>query len=182
VLHAHQYTPFAYAALAKLLRPKLHLVFTEHGRLADAPPSPRRRIANAFFGRIPGRFFAVSDELRRFLESEGFPAGRFEVLPNGIDLGAVPSPAARARARETLTAREDELLVGTAARLDPVKGLDVRLRRSPSMRTRQPLARPRNGLGTDRRRAALSDRSRSGRLCRASVGHRADVRDLLAGF
>src|SRR5262245_47585746 len=33
VLHAHQYTPFFYSALARLLvRRRLYLVFTEHGR------------------------------------------------------------------------------------------------------------------------------------------------------
>lgn len=183
VLHAHQYTPFAYAALAKLLRPKLRLVFTEHGRLADAPPSQRRRFANAFLGRVPGRFFAVSDELRRFLEAEGFPAGRFEVLPNGIDLGAVPSAAARSQARETLGIREDALLVGTAARLDPVKGLDVLLAAFALVRAQHATARlVILGEGPERaaleRAIAVRDLSSAVRL----TGHRADVRDLLPGF
>ena len=183
VLHAHQYTPFAYASLAKLLRPKLRLVFTEHGRLADAPPSPRRRIANAFFGRVPGRFFAVSDELRRFLEREGFPAGRLEVLPNGIDLGPVPSPAARARAREALTVREDELLVGTAARLDPVKGLDVLIAAFALVRARSPQVRL-VVLGEGPERAALERQIEERGLSEEVrlAGHRADVRELLPAF
>jgi len=30
VLHCHQYSPFVYAALARVWRPGLRLVFTEH--------------------------------------------------------------------------------------------------------------------------------------------------------
>jgi glycosyltransferase involved in cell wall biosynthesis len=183
VLHCHQYTPFVYGALAKLLRPSMRLVFTEHGRLADAPPSPRRRWANAFLGRIPGRFFAVSDELRRFLEVEGFPPGRLEVLPNGIDLGPVPSAATRARAREALGAGADELLVGSAARLDPVKGLGTLIAAFARVKEEHPSARL-VILGEGPERAALEreivaqDLEDAVRL----AGHRPDVRDLLPAF
>ena len=47
VIHCHHYSPFVYSALARLWRPNLRIVFTEHGRLSDAPP-PR---ANQ---RLPG--------------------------------------------------------------------------------------------------------------------------------
>ncbi|MGH9176109.1 MAG: glycosyltransferase, partial [Vicinamibacterales bacterium] len=39
VLHCHQYTPFVYGALATLPRRAVRVVFTEHGRLSDAPPT-----------------------------------------------------------------------------------------------------------------------------------------------
>src|SRR5688572_20541271 len=42
VLHCHQYSPFVYGSFARLLHPRLKLVFTEHGRLADAHISWRR--------------------------------------------------------------------------------------------------------------------------------------------
>ena len=47
--------------------PGARLLFTEHGRLADAPPSGKRRAANRLFARLPDRVFTVSDDLRKHL-------------------------------------------------------------------------------------------------------------------
>ena len=90
-IHCHQYTPFVYGQLAALVRRRLRVVFTEHGRLSDAPPSPKRRLANALFARLGGRFYAVSRDLRRHLLAEGFPAARVGVVYNGIQPGPVPA-------------------------------------------------------------------------------------------
>ena len=47
VLHAHQYTPFFYAALAKpFVRPTPRLILTEHGRHYPDIVSPPRRAVN----------------------------------------------------------------------------------------------------------------------------------------
>src|SRR5262245_35405343 len=43
IIHCHHYSPFVYGSLASLWRPNLRVVFTEHGRLSDAPPSTKRR-------------------------------------------------------------------------------------------------------------------------------------------
>lgn len=129
VMHCHQYTPFVYGALAStfLLAPRV--VFTEHGRLSDAPPSAKRRLANQFFGRLRRvRMFAVSEDLKRHMVAEGLPGDRIEVVLNGIDPGPEPTAAQRAWARAQLGAREDEIVIGTAARLDPVKDLRTLVR------------------------------------------------------
>src|SRR5437762_4660051 len=63
VAHCHHYSPFVYGQLATMLRPGLRLVFTEHGRLSNAPPSRRRRLANQVLARLPGRLFAVCEDL-----------------------------------------------------------------------------------------------------------------------
>ena len=44
VVHCHQYSPFVYGRLAALTLRHVPVVFTEHGRLSDAPPSLRRRM------------------------------------------------------------------------------------------------------------------------------------------
>lgn len=180
VLHCHQYTPFVYGVLAKCTNPGLRIVFTEHGRLADSPPSPRRRVANAFFGRAAGHFFAVSDELRRFLEREGFPAGRLRVLPNGIDIGPRPAPGSREDARRRLGIGTEAPLVGTAARLDPVKGLETLVAAFDRLRGARPDARL-LVLGDGPERSALeADIARRGLGAAVTLaGHRGDVRDLL---
>ena len=90
VIHCHHYSPFVYGLIATLVSPGLRMVFTEHGRLSDGPPSPKRRLVNPLLGRLPGEHFAVSNALKDSMAAEGFPASRITVIPNGIDPG--PSP------------------------------------------------------------------------------------------
>ena len=115
VIHCHQYSPYVYGCLAKLLRPGLRLVFTEHGRLSQAPPSPKRARVNPWLARIPGARFAVCEELRSFLIAEGFPPARIGVVYNGIDVGPPPTPSDRAEARAALAA------------LRPLSDIDLKL-------------------------------------------------------
>lgn len=125
VLHCHHYTPFVYGALAARLCPGLRVVYTEHGRVADAPPSRKRRLANVVLSRLSGQFFAVSQELREHMLREGFPGGRVQVIYNGIDVGPLPTAGERAAARRILGVPEGALVIGTVARLDPVKDLST---------------------------------------------------------
>ena len=64
VIHSHHYSPFVYGLIATLVHPDLRLVFTEHGRLSDGPPSPKRKIVNPVLGRLRGEHFAVSQALK----------------------------------------------------------------------------------------------------------------------
>lgn len=123
VLHCHQYSPFVYGALSRVFSPRLRVLFTEHGRLSDAPPSMKRRRANQLLSRLPARSFTVSRELREHLLAEGFPPGKVGVVYNGIDVGPRPPAPARVEMRRTLGLTEDRFVVATVARLDPVKDL-----------------------------------------------------------
>jgi L-malate glycosyltransferase len=123
VIHCHQYSPFVYGCLATLRYRGARLVFTEHGRLGDAPPSAKRHLANQILRRMPDRVFAVSEDLKRHLVSEGFRADAVDVIYNGIDIGAPPDPVERARARAALGLNEHAFVIVTVARLDPVKDL-----------------------------------------------------------
>ena len=126
VLHCHQYSPFVYGALARLHGPRLRLVFTEHGRLSDTPPSMKRRLVNPMLARAAHRIFSVSYDLRRHMIAEGLPASRIEVIPNGIDPES-PSSAARDELRGVLGAGAATVVLMTVARLDPVKDLPTLL-------------------------------------------------------
>ncbi len=90
VIHAHQYTPFVYACFSRPWLQRVPVVFTEHGRLSDAPASAKRRLANRVLRRVPARVFAVSEDLKRFMVTEGFRAENVDVLHNGIDVGPLP--------------------------------------------------------------------------------------------
>jgi glycosyltransferase involved in cell wall biosynthesis len=123
VVHCHHYSPFVYGAIAALLRPGLKIVYTEHGRLSDAPPSLKRRVVNPVLGRLPHAAFAVSHALRGSMIAEGFPAGRLTVIHNGVELAPSFPPLSRRDARALLGLPDHAFVVGTVARLDPVKDL-----------------------------------------------------------
>jgi glycosyltransferase involved in cell wall biosynthesis len=125
VLHCHHYSPFVYGAIAKLWVPGVRIVFTEHGRLSDAGPSPKRRLANRILSWIPDAVFAVSRELRDHLVDEGFAARTAGVIYNGIEPGAGAALEARATVRARLGVASETVVVGTIARLDPVKDLQT---------------------------------------------------------
>jgi L-malate glycosyltransferase len=126
VLHCHHYTPFVYGALAAWRSPRPALLFTEHGRLNDAPPSLKRRTVNRFLSRIPRRVYAVSRDLAGHVSAEGFAT--VDVVHNGIDPGPEPTPASRANARQALGLAADAFVVSTVARIDPVKDLGTLVR------------------------------------------------------
>jgi glycosyltransferase involved in cell wall biosynthesis len=182
ILHCHHYSPFVYGALAALWRP-LRVIFTEHGRLADAPPSRKRRIANRVWARIPSAVFSVSDDLRSHMIAEGFSKNRVAVIRNGIDPLIVPTEDARRKARASLGLDDDQCALGAVGRLDPVKSLDTLLAAVSVLGGRLPRLRVfAIGEGTERSRLerlaaerGLEDRVRF-------MGHREDVRQLLPGL
>ena len=99
VLHAHHYSPFVYSCVARLFHPSGRVVFTEHGRLSDAGPSPKRRIANRLLAPWAHAVCAVSDDVRQHIVAEGFSASKVAVIYNGIDIGPPPDASARVRVR-----------------------------------------------------------------------------------
>jgi glycosyltransferase involved in cell wall biosynthesis len=123
VLHCHQYSPFVYGVLAGFLRPRLRLIYTEHGRRSEHDLSTKRRLVNAVFSRRPSHCVAVSAELREYMIAEGVPGRKLSVIRNGIDPGPASSPVRRAEAREQLGLAPGAYVVGTVAGLRPVKDL-----------------------------------------------------------
>ncbi|HMF97776.1 MAG TPA: glycosyltransferase [Vicinamibacterales bacterium] len=121
LLHCHQYSPFVYGWIASHLNRRLKVVYTEHGRLSDAPPSWKRRLVNPLLSRFNGEIVAVSHELRDYMLASRFAADRVGVIHNGIEPGAAPSFADRLRARRSLGIDDSAFVVMAVARLDPVK-------------------------------------------------------------
>lgn len=180
VLHCHQYSPFVYGSLARMWRPGLRVVFTEHGRLSDAPPSPKRRVANRFLSRAPRRVFTVSAELKQHLVAEGFSDDRVGVIYNGVDVGPMPSPELRRAWRRELNIPDGTVAIGTIARLDTVKDFGTMIRSVAGAAQRAPVQLLIIGDGAERQ--ALE---REAQACGAPglirfLGHRDDARQLLA--
>jgi glycosyltransferase involved in cell wall biosynthesis len=179
VVHCHQYTPFVYGAIGAALR-RCPIVFTEHGRLADAPPSPKRRRANAVLRHVPARVAAVSRDLRDHLVGEGFRREQVQVVYNGVVPGPAPSPAERAAVRRELGWSDEDFVAMSIGRLDPVKdfrtmiaAVQLASRDVPALR----LAIV--GDGPDRDSIEHAGRPLGNRL--TLLGHRNDARRFLAG-
>jgi glycosyltransferase involved in cell wall biosynthesis len=131
VVHAHQYTPFFYAALARLrcwLRPKL--IFTEHGRHFPDVVSPmRRRVNRIFLSRLANAINACSAfSARALAETDGFRHRPIEVIENGIELARYAPVTDRAALRTTLELDPDRRYLLCVARFHPVKDHDLLLR------------------------------------------------------
>jgi glycosyltransferase involved in cell wall biosynthesis len=181
VIHCHQYSPFIYSCLARVWQPSLKILFTEHGRLSDAPPSTKRKVANRVFARLPHRVFAVSANLKQHIVAEGFPAPRVGVVYNGIEIGPPPDAGYRRRVRTSLGIPDETFAIATVARLDPVKDLDVLLRAVASLARRIPAILLIAGDGSERRHLEDLAASLEAQHCIRFLGHRDDVRDVLAG-
>lgn len=183
VVHCHHYSPFVYGLLATVLHPRVRLVFTEHGRLANTGTSRKRQIVNPMLAWWPARLCAVSADLRRHMISEGFPGRRLEVVYNGIAAGERPRPAQRQAAREALGLAPGALVVGSVGRLDPVKNLPALLRAHARLLAEHPEARlVIVGDGPDRE--ALHAEALALNIAGAVVftGYRADVRTVMPAF
>ena len=169
--------------MARLWHPGLRVIFTEHGRLSDAPPSAKRRMANRMLRQLPRRVFAVSDDLRHHLVAEGFSAQQVEIIYNGIELSAAPTAEARAEIRRSLAVSQDTFVIGTIARLDPVKDLDTLISATVALgrSTSKPVALVVTGDGPERSRLEeMAARLGAGSMIRF-LGHREDARSVLAG-
>lgn len=181
VMHCHHYSPFVYGTLARLRLPRVRIVFTEHGRLSDAPPSRKRRLANRFLMMGSPAVYAVSHDLRRHLVAEGYPE-RTGVIWNGIEPGVAPDEDARRHARRLMGLADGVKVVGTVARLDPVKDLGTLLQAVAIVR--REVACRLVVVGDGPAREALKLRARALHIEDAVdwLGQRDDVRELLPGF
>lgn len=130
VVHAHQYGPLLYSALARVPGMSTPILFTEHGR--DFPDYRRwKRVGANRLLLTPGdRFIAVGDSVRKALiDFEGLPEPRVDVIYNGCDLSDYdPSRSLRSLVRSELGLEEGEFVVIQIARLNRLKDIPTGLR------------------------------------------------------
>lgn len=131
VLHAHQYTPFFYAALARVLSGNgCRLIFTEHGRhFPDVVSARRRWINQRFLSHLADQVNAVSMFSAQSLrDNDGFCGSSIEVIENGIDLDRYEQATDRDEIRRNLGLSNVRRYVVNIARLHPVKDQATLLR------------------------------------------------------
>jgi glycosyltransferase involved in cell wall biosynthesis len=97
IIHAHQYSPWVYAALARLHGAwRAKVLYTEHGRTYPDFRKSKRVIANRLaLLPLTHRITVVSDFIGGALQRhEAIPGRRIELIYNGID----PAPCLMGRA------------------------------------------------------------------------------------
>ena len=131
VLHAHQYTPFFYAALAKpLCRPTPKLILTEHGRhFPDVVSTKRAAINRLVLDRLADEVNAcIGFSARALTVKDGFRGNRIRVIQNGIDVDQYGPAENQADHKKRLGFDPDRRYVVHVARHHPVKDQPTLLR------------------------------------------------------
>jgi len=104
-------------ALAALGRP-YPMVRTRH----ISAPVPRNPLSRWLYTRATARIVTAGESLRKeLIERNGFPAGRIESVPTGVDAGRF-RPGDRLAARNALHLPRDRTLIGIVATLRSWKG------------------------------------------------------------
>jgi glycosyltransferase involved in cell wall biosynthesis len=123
LVHAHQYTPFFYALIGRLLSRQVPVLFTEHGRHFPDYPRRKRMVANRLLLGRRDRVVGVGRAVRQALiANENIPAERVGMIYNGINLAPfVNGPPDRVAVRRELDVGAEDLVIFQVARLDYLK-------------------------------------------------------------
>ena len=141
VVHAHQYSPFFYAALAKLASGnRFRLILTEHGRHFPDLVSPIRRGLNRIvLDRMADAVNACCEFSAKALSrNDGFAGKRISVIENGIDVERYRTHADRNLLREKLGLHRAKRYIAMVARFHPVKDHAMLLRAFATVAAQRP--------------------------------------------
>ena len=120
IIHCHQYTPWVYGVLAAFAT-NTKVIFTEHGRFYPDSSSWKRKLINPWLCRITDHITSISNATKQALvEFENILEKRIEVIYNGISPPVVDADKVIAL-KEHLGLDENITVLGTIARLDPIK-------------------------------------------------------------
>lgn len=133
ILHTHGWATIVEGLIAARLAGVPVVIHGEHGTLELRPLN--RRVQRWAWGRAT-QVMAVSSRLAERMEQHiGFPASRIHVIRNGVDTVRF-TPALREEARAEFGFGPDDLVLGTAGRLVPVKDQATLLRAWALLRQR----------------------------------------------
>src|SRR5882724_5281776 len=103
--------------------------------------TPGQRRAQNFVCHLADRILVNAEAVRRWLLDEGFPAGRIEVIPNGIDMARFAAPRGAGRIRCEIGLPESAPVVAVLGRLHAMKGVEYFLQAAAIVSRRFPEAR-----------------------------------------
>lgn len=127
VVHCHQYTPWVYGWFAAW-GTKTKVVFTEHGRFYPDRYRVKAWPLNVIMGLTSAAIIAISEATRIALfRYEAIFSWLTSVVYNGITELSV-SEQARNDIRQLFNINEGSLLIGTIARLNKVKNIELMIK------------------------------------------------------
>ena len=137
VVHCHQYTPYVYGVLGAI-GTDAKVIFTEHGRFFPDLPSRKRKIVNPFLSLITKHITAISAATKKSLHViENFPRNKIKVIYNGIE-GKNYLEGAAGIEKVSIGIPENSQVLGTVARLDPIKNQLMMIKAMPEILKRFP--------------------------------------------
>lgn len=120
IVHCHQYTPWVYGCLAST-GTSARVIFTEHGRFHPDRYRYKAIIINRVLAAMTRQMVAISSATRDALARYEFlPQRRIGVIYNGINPLQVNDVEVQSL-RKDMGLSPDLFIMGTVARLDPVK-------------------------------------------------------------
>ena len=165
------------------------VVHSEHGWLVGREAVPVRYVRLRRLVRpFVDRFVAVSQDLETWLSQVvDVPATKLACIHNGVEADGFQHDAAeRESARQRMGLAPETFVVGTVARLDPVKAQTQLIEAIASLSERHDSARDTRllivGDGPERARLEALIRARGLELEVTLTGARSDVSQLLAAF
>ncbi len=181
IVHTHNVAPWLYAGIAARLSGAA-VCHTEHSSLFADQKALKQ--AERVLGRMSKAVICDGEDVRRQLLDEQRLSPRNVVLVyNGVDTALYGQPVDRAAGRRALGIDERALVVGTVARLEPVKDQASLLQAFAAVAPGLPDARL-CLVGDGSARAALEEQARQPALAGKVhfLGRRADVAALLPLF
>ena len=125
IIQCHHYTPWCYGAAARLWRPGMRVVFTEHGRLYPDNPSWKKRFFNQGILLLTNAITAVSPFVAQALKTiEWIPLNRIQVVYNGVDDSRFNNLPLKTDLRRKLNLEDDFIYYILCSRLDPIKWIE----------------------------------------------------------
>jgi glycosyltransferase involved in cell wall biosynthesis len=181
IVHTHNVAPWLYAGIAARLTGAA-VCHTEHSSLFPDQRALKR--AEWLLGHLTKAVICDGEEVRRQLVEEQHLSPRNVVtVYNGVDTALYAQPVDRVAGRRALGLEADAQVVGTVARLEPVKDQATLLQAFARVATKLPRARL-VVVGDGSLRGALEEQARrpplAGRVL--FLGRRADVASLLPLF
>jgi glycosyltransferase involved in cell wall biosynthesis/protein-tyrosine-phosphatase len=193
IVHTHRPKDNVIGTIAAKLAGVPHVIRTVHGLAEPMRGWSRAKyrmhdaLDRAMLRCFADRIVAVSRHAAASLSRSGYPRTRLVPVHNGIDLGRVRAMRTSADVRRAFGIHDDELLIGTAGRLTPVKGHRYLLDAARLILRQEPKARfVFVGSGPLKRdlvaRSAALDVERACLFIDPLVDGTAGVYDLIAAF
>lgn len=124
MLHCHQYSPYIYGVFASRLT-HAKVIFTEHGRFYPDRRKLKRMLINPILSQFTDSITAISTATKNALiKYENFPGKRIHVIYNGIDASKFEM-LHNGDLRQSFGFDEETFILGTVARLDPIKNHEM---------------------------------------------------------